>query len=383
MPVTARGTSWQAQVSHKGSRYRRLFPTHRAALAWEADSKGKLLRGELPDLGDRAHQVAVSDTLGGLVEHVYATHWKPQNGGAKQYANARAIVGLIGSTMAVEKLTRQDIDKARAKLLAGGNSQSTVNRKVAALSKALSIYGDDHAGYVRPKCAKYDEAEHRIRRFSAAEEDTALDLFERLGAPDMADYVALSLDTGARQGELLKARFRDCDDRLLKLWGTGTKSKRTRSVPLTARAKEIVERRREATKSPAAPLLGTLSVREIQTLWNRLRKVLHLEDDAEFVPHILRHEFCSRLADQDINASVIQALAGHSSLAVTQRYVTVRAESLVAAITRLGGREIDLVPSPPSGMERGTNPATLPPPRDYTPRRKQQDQALSGQVEAA
>ncbi len=50
MPITLRGSSWQAQVNHKMQRYRRNFPTKDEARAWEAESKARLLRGEAPDI---------------------------------------------------------------------------------------------------------------------------------------------------------------------------------------------------------------------------------------------------------------------------------------------------------------------------------------------
>jgi len=53
------------------------------------------------------------------------------------------------------------------------------------------------------------------------------------------------------------------------------------------------------------------------------------------VPHILRHEFCSRLADRGVNAAAIHRLAGHSSLVVTQRYINLSPVGLEDAISAL------------------------------------------------
>lgn len=335
MPVTPRGTSWQAQVNHKGERFRRNFETKREAQAWEADSKARLLKGEPVDMGEAARKdTGKPYTLAQLVQHVYDTHWKPQAGGDKALYNARSIVALIGPNLPVAKLGRLEIDKARAKLLDGGNSTETVNRKVAALSKALSVAVDLEIIPKKPKLEKYKRPEGRIRRFTPTEEAQAVAFFEHIGQPAMVDYVLFSLDTGLRQGEVLELKARDWDDLKVTVWGTGAKSGKTRAVPLTARARAIL-RRRSAGLKPAELVFGDLNRWRIAHYWDRLASALGLQDDAEFVPHGLRHEFCSRLADRGLNAAVIMQLAGHSTLAVTQKYIHVGAQALVDAIAAL------------------------------------------------
>lgn len=342
MPITQRGSSWQAQVNHKSDRYRRNFDTQLEAKQWEADSKARLLRGEAPDMGAAAkRQEGVPHTLAELANHVYLTHWAPMASGVKQLANALDIIGHIGPSVAFAKISSFEIDKARGALLAGGNSTSTVNRKVAALSLMLTKAQD--AGLIdrKPKLAKYKVSEGRIRRVTPAEIDAVCAFFLHIGQTDMVDYVLLSLDTGARQGEVLQLRFQDCDDRKLTIWGTEAKSGKSRSVPLTVRAKEIITRRRTATN--AATLFPDLNRWSVAHYWDRVREAMNLKDDKHFVPHALRHEFCSRLADRGLNAAVIKELAGHSTLAITQRYIHIGAQALVDAISAL---DKEPVPAP-------------------------------------
>jgi integrase len=61
-----------------------------------------------------------------------------------------------------------------------------------------------------------------------------------------------------------------------------------------------------------------LTKRTIQYYWHLLRENLGLKGEPSFVPHILRHGFCSRTADRIGNAPAIMKLAGHSSLVVSQ-----------------------------------------------------------------
>ncbi len=141
MPVKPRGTRWQASVSHQGTRYRRDFETKKEALQWEADSKASLLRGGNPEVTVKSPPRALEDTLGGLLKHIYETHWAVQSTGEKSFKNAKAIVDLIGTDLPINQLTRAEIDKARAEIdkaragLLKLNSPATVNRKVAAIAK--------------------------------------------------------------------------------------------------------------------------------------------------------------------------------------------------------------------------------------------------------
>lgn len=336
--ATKRGASWQGVVYHKGlptGRARRNFATEQEAEAWELDSKARLMRGQPIDLGEQhARKDGLPYTLSELVEHVSRTRWATQNGGKKQESNARDIVRLLGPSLAIEKLDKHRIDRARATLLEAGSTPATVNRKVAALSTCLGEALKMDVIGRKPGCDKYKEHEHRIRRFTPEEEREALDFFERAGLPTMADYLLVSLDTGMRQGEVLNLRKRDVEGDKVTVWGTGAKSGKTRPVPLTTRAKGILARRCAELKGSEL-VFHDLTERQIRTQWDRLASKMELDDDPQFVPHILRHEFCSRLADKDLNAAVIQALAGHSTLAVTQRYIHVRGDSLIRAIKAL------------------------------------------------
>lgn len=336
-----RGSSWEGTVNFKGQRYRRSFPNEQQADAWALESKAKLLRGEAIDMGENVQTKRKGDlpyTLAELVKHVYETHWSPMAGGEKALTNAKSIIGVIGAHRPIAQIGKADIDKARAKLLTDGNAPATVNRKVAALSKAMGEAEDLGIITRKPKMTKYKESEHRVRRFTPEEERLALVYFDRIGNQDMADYTVLSLDTGMRQGEVLKLHFADAQDGRVTVWGVGadnqrTKSGKSRTVPLTSRAQAVLEARRKRTNGKE--VFPKLNKNQIQHYWGRMSEALELDGDKQFVPHILRHEFCSKLAANGENAVVIQKLAGHSTLAVTQRYVHLFGGELDGAIARL------------------------------------------------
>jgi len=336
---TKRGSSWQGTVYHASlpaGRARRAFETKNEAEAWELDSKARIKRGEPIDLGggEKARIGGRPYTLTELVDHVYATHWKSMASGHTQLVAVRELVALIGPSMPIAKVGKLEIDRARAKLLDTGNQPATVNRKVAALSKCLTEAVRAGLIETKPHCAKYKESEHRIRVISADEERTLLAYCERMGDVDLGDYIVWSIDTGMRQGEVLAVETGDIEGGRVRVWGQSgerrSKSGKSRVIPLTKRCIEIADRRRAKGK-----LFPSLAKRSIHYRWEKMTEALDLVDDKEFVPHAMRHTFCSRLARRGAQAPTIMALAGHSALHVSQRYIHMDGASLDDAIGTL------------------------------------------------
>lgn len=58
-------------------------------------------------------------------------------------------------------------------------------------------------------------------------------------------------------------------------------------------------------------------------------------DGASIALHSGRRSFITRLANKGINVRLLAALAGHSSIQVTQRYIDVNPDQLSAAVELL------------------------------------------------
>ena len=68
----------------------------------------------------------------------------------------------------------------------------------------------------------------------------------------------------------------------------------------------------------------------------------HLDNPiSEFSVHQIRHSFCSRLVDQDVNIKVIQAVMGHSDFQTTMNvYAEVSEKKKVKEFEELEGKMI-------------------------------------------
>lgn len=142
--------------------------------------------------------------------------------------------------------------------------------------------------------------------------------------------------TGARVSEAVDLNVDDViDQEVVRLTGKGSKQ---RIVPLGSFARAAIEaylvRARPvlSTRGKATPalFLGMRGARlSRQNAWLIIRAAAeraHLE--AEVSPHTLRHSFATHLLAGGADVRVVQELLGHSSVATTQIYTLVTADTL-------------------------------------------------------
>lgn len=211
------------------------------------------------------------------------------------------------------KFSQDTIDGIVEVLRKGGNSNATINRKLAALSKLLRKackMGDIHS---LPEFRRQKERSGRIRFLEPDEEDR---LFKQIcGHSEEYHRLALFLvDTGCRLGEAIGLRWNDINHGAVSFWLT--KSGRSRSVPLTKRAREAVAAVERAGPGPFA----RIKQYQFRAVWHQAKAEIGLATDDELVPHCLRHTCASRLVRGGIDIRRVQMWLGHQTLQMTMRY---------------------------------------------------------------
>ncbi len=116
---------------------------------------------------------------------------------------------------------------------------------------------------------------------------------------------------------------------------------RTRVVPLDGDALEAIiawvkSRPPAATEHlllsmPRAGAPGPLGARDIARIVGRHAAAADLPEDRRS-PHVLRHTFCTHLADTGADTAVIRELAGHADIRTTTVYTAVSSARLVDAV---------------------------------------------------
>ncbi|QDZ02589.1 site-specific integrase [Nitratireductor mangrovi] len=194
-----------------------------------------------------------------------------------------------------------------------GNSNATINRKMAALSKLLRKahkMGEIHS---LPEFRRQKEKAGRIR-FLEHDEEARLFATIRARSEDAFRLSVFLVDTGCRLGEAIGLIWNDIGEERATFWLT--KSGRSRTVPLTRRAQRTIAIERRALKGPFAMMTQI----RYRAIWNEAKAEVGLGDDRDVVPHILRHTCASRLVRGGIDIRRVQMWLGHQTLQMTMRY---------------------------------------------------------------
>ncbi|MET3457782.1 tyrosine-type recombinase/integrase [Pseudomonas kilonensis] len=337
MPVKPRGRGFEATVNHQGGKHRRQFTTQVEAEAWEKATKAALMRGEI--IADSAGTANGNpSTLKELADLTYKRFWNGRPGGSTAQRNANQCLEILGELSSPGSITEQRIDDMVFAFEQQGLFDSTINRKLSALSKMLTFAYE--RGYIarKPKIERKKEPQHRIRYFDEAEEAILLGTFNHFGLYDMADFCIVAIDTGMRVGEILRIEDRDVSNGLISVWRT--KNGKARSIPMTKRVSEVLDRRfnearRRLNTIGSVKAFDGWNHSKVRTLWDKARRHMKMMNDPQFVPHAMRHTFCSRLVQRGVDIVTVSKLAGHSSIVVTMRYAHLAPDSLAHAIRKL------------------------------------------------
>lgn len=320
-----RRKAWQGDVSHRGARYRQGgFLTKIEAEAWELETKSTLIRGG--EVSADSHTAGVK-TLGWLRDQAIDRYWKGTKDERNATANADDVVDLIGD-IDLKLVTTSAVD-AMIRKLKGEDRKctgATINRKLAALSRMLHLA--DSKGWIskKPHLERQKESLHRIRWYTAAEEACILNWFKSAQKDSMYDLVEFLVDTGARLSEALDLSRNDVDgDWVIFLdRKNGTDSR----VPLTPRARAVLQRRSKLLPGP----FSDIDVRSADYEWRRMRNMIGMANDKQFLLHTLRHTYASRLVQRGVDLMTVSKLLGHKSMMMTMRYAHLAPNNYMAAI---------------------------------------------------
>ena len=187
--------------------------------------------------------------------------------------------------------------------------------------------------------------------------------------------IIAALDTGMRQGEMLARRFSNIDwnRQLIVLRGETTKSRRTRSVPIsTARLRAVIEwlsldaggsrkpdnalvfsdETGEAVcRFRTAWVTAVLKAHGVAPKWTSYNWTALTPECHEHFRrvnlhwHDLRHEYASRLVEKGVPLAQVRDLLGHASIVTTERYDNQKLGNLRLAAAKLeSGKTFDAPP---------------------------------------
>jgi integrase len=262
---------------------------------------------------------------------------KPSEQEAKACILRNHLIPAFGEVR-LDEIKTHPIEVLKAELLAKRKSRKHVNNVLACLGKMLRYAHEAELLGSVPRIKllklppqKFDflTFEELLRLIDAVKADT-----------DRRALFLLAAEAGLRQGEMVALEWSDVD----LVAGTITvrrsswrgivgspKSGRERKIPLTTRLRAALKAHRHLRGELAFchDDGGPFTQSAIEAALRHGSKRAGLR---RIGSHVLRHTFCSHLAMRGAPPKAIQELAGHSTLAMTLRYMHLAPSALREAI---------------------------------------------------
>lgn len=320
--IRKRNGKFQWDVTFKGVRKTGTAETLNQAIVDRAKA-AEALREDQEIEGKKAW------TLQRAYEGASAIKWNNSPSKHTTEINMSYVLEFFGSDTHLDKIDEEAIDRFRAWLMQKGNSNGTINRKTSALSVVLN-YAYSRKGLTRlPVIGRLVENNTHERYVSRQEEKMMIDTCMLWSKKEHALTIIILVDTGMRSGELFKLRkdaidFTASKHGVINIWKQNCKTKRSRTVPLTQRAatalKEMIKIQEEKDPLNENPLVCPYDRHWLRNIWDKAKEHIGLGGCEVFTPHLLRHTFGSRLAQNGIPIQKIGYLMGHTSIKTTMRY---------------------------------------------------------------
>ncbi|WP_186108517.1 tyrosine-type recombinase/integrase [Burkholderia gladioli] len=323
-----RGDKWLARISVKGyPKQNKTFPSHAEAKAWAAEVEAAMYGRSFVDVS-RAKDIL----FGKLVERYRDVEIPKRNYDNKSeyYRLGKIARSWIGQ-FSVYNLTPAVVAQYRDERI-NEVGPATVARELANIQGIINHACREWGLQVENPCYKVKKPKlppGRNRLLS--DEQLSILLHElrpgshAMRSPYLRPLVQVALETAMRRGELLKLTWDRVDLERRTAYLPITKNGKSRTVPLSSKAVEIlsfVPRTKDKRVFPISSMV-------VDSAWWRLCKRAGIED---FNFHDLRHMATTRLAKKLPNVIELSAVTGHSNPKMLSRYYHTTPEELALKI---------------------------------------------------
>jgi len=273
-------------------------------------------------------------TLLQAADRMLEERWKKLAGGGERYHAQIMTIADIVSNPRLDEITSAWINDVRQAMNRAGKKPATVNRHLAVIRTILRTARDEWEIIDRiPKVRLERENNERTRVISREEQEQMTTVLRssrtaRKYDSTVADLIDFLCETGLRLNEAIGLTDDNFENGCIRIWPKQTKTKKPRSVPLTDRAKEIIDRR------------GVPPFKEQVDVWMANRSFKWAKekigiDDPEFCLHACRHSFASRLLESGASLYDVKELLGHTNFTTTQRYSHLATSHLSKVMSQL------------------------------------------------
>ena len=314
--------------------HQKIARTSEITLA-DARKKAKTLKAEIAlgaDPKAKSQASKAVPTYAEFFEQKYLPYVQPRKRSWKKDEEMfRLRLKAAFGNMRLNEITRQEIQAFHTQVKQSGLAASSCNHYVKLLKHSLNLAIDWNMLDTNPavRVPLFHEDNKKENYLNEDELERLLKVLRTDDNRAVCQILLFLLSTGARLNEALVATWEniDMDRRIWRILASNSKSKRIRSVPLNDSALEVLKA--VNTQGQFEHVFINQQTGEpyttISKVWDRIRRKANL-------PHLrihdLRHGFASFLVNNGRTLYEVQALLGHSSPNVTQRYAHLSTKAL-------------------------------------------------------
>lgn len=231
------------------------------------------------------------------------------------------LLTLLNPAMDIKKINYKTINKIIAYLQNKGNTNKTINAKMAYVSKLLTYALQNGLITSKPYIPYLKEDVKKEKYLTRPEVIQMLLWCRRHKQKDLQWIILIGLYTGLRINNILSLTADAYKNGILYI--RDEKTNTDFILPVSSKIRYILKN-----------FTGLqLKYAQVYYLFSLLKKDTGI--DPNITIHTLRHTFCSNLIQKGIPITTIQKLANHKKLQTTMRYVHLNTQTLIDAINVL------------------------------------------------
>ncbi len=313
---------YRALIRRKGFRtLSRTFDVRKDARNWAIEIEGKILVGELVDIGE-ARRTTLAEALERYRDEVTPT----KRGAANELIRIRQWLTDPLATRFLSAIRSTDIAKWRSEQVELGKAPTTIRNALSIISQVYVVArGEWGMEELRNPVRGVRLPKHRPgrdRRLVTGEDEKLLKA-AAAGGPWLRSAIIVAIETAMRQGELLALRWEDLTGNIARV--RTSKNGQPRAVPLSSRARAALDALPRSLNGRIFPLTK-------MALDHRWRTARDLAGSHDLHWHDLRHEAVSRLFEKGLTTEEVMKVSGHRTYSMLARYTHLRTDNLVAKL---------------------------------------------------
>jgi len=305
---------YRAKVRVKGQKpVSKTFSTKKNAKEW-----AKMVESEMERNLYICRTDAEKMTLSQAIDRYIENYIPNLSHSSREVNRAKKIQNYQISKLIIAAVRISDVSEFIKKRQAENVSANTIRLDLALISRifevAASDWGMESLQNPVKRASKPKLPNGRDRRLAEGEEEKLLSVASERLKP----VIKFALETAMRREEIASLSWDRIDFDRKTAHLPSTKNGQARSVPLSPKAIEILQKLCSTKEAPISEKVFNMTANQISSTFKHYKKKVKL-DDLRF--HDLRHEAISRFFEKtDLDSLEIQAITGHKSMQMLSRY---------------------------------------------------------------